>query len=336
MRLVQTLVVRDEADIVDTQIAYHLSTGVDFVIATDHESRDGTTDILESYARDGYLLRIPEQGDVHEATWRTRMARLAATDYGADWVINTDADEFWVSRGSSLKEVLAAVPPRYGVFWALSRHFVPRPGDDVGFAERMTARVSSSAAINDPTSPYRPHAKAAHRADSQIRVGHGSHTVFSTRLRPLPNWHPVEVFHFPFRALDQYERKGVRRAHGDKPLGQYVRAYHAQVEGRIAERFDSTVVDDATLERGRVAGSLVVDTRLGDALRAAPFDVKKPAPYSVDASVEASVIVEGAVLRDAEVVRLLRTVDGLSVRVDAVEKRSWARALSTRRRSRHE
>ena len=38
MKLVQTLVVRDEVDIVDAQIAYHLNAGVDFVIATDHES----------------------------------------------------------------------------------------------------------------------------------------------------------------------------------------------------------------------------------------------------------------------------------------------------------
>ena len=38
MKLVQTLVVRDEADIVDDQIAYHLNAGVDFVIATDHQS----------------------------------------------------------------------------------------------------------------------------------------------------------------------------------------------------------------------------------------------------------------------------------------------------------
>ena len=61
MRLVQTLVVRDETDVVDTQISYHLNAGVDFVIASDHESRDGTTEILESYARDGHLRRIPVQ-----------------------------------------------------------------------------------------------------------------------------------------------------------------------------------------------------------------------------------------------------------------------------------
>ena len=110
MKLVQTLVVRDEVDIVDAQIAYHLNAGVDFVIASDHESLDGTTEILESYERAGQLLRIPVDGPVREADWRTHMARLAATEHGADWVINTDADEFWVSRRGTLKETLAAVP----------------------------------------------------------------------------------------------------------------------------------------------------------------------------------------------------------------------------------
>ena len=107
VKLVQTLVVRDEADIVDAQIAYHLNAGVDFVLATDHESDDGTTDVLETYARDGHLRLFREHGEMRESDWRTRMARLAATEHGADWVINTDADEFWMPRRGTLKEALA-------------------------------------------------------------------------------------------------------------------------------------------------------------------------------------------------------------------------------------
>jgi Glycosyl transferase family 2 len=345
VRLVQTLVVRDEVDIVDAQLAYHLNAGVDFVIATDHESRDGTTEILDSYERTGYLLRIPVSGWNDEAAWRTRMARLAATRYEADWVINTDADEFWMPRRGTLKELFAAVPPEVGVVWALSRQFVPRPDDPRAFAERMVVRLSSAVAINDPTSPYRPHGKAAHRADPEIVVRHGAHAALSRRFEALRDWYPVDVLHFPFRLLDQYERKCVRRARADKPLGQYVRAYEARERGRIAETYASLVVDDVTLVRGQGLGTLVVDVRLRDAMRALaadgiPLDRRSPTglfrlppgdgsasrfPAVSSTEADKDVVAEGAALAEAELVRLNRFVDILRERLGPVEQRSWAR-----------
>ena len=45
-----TLPVRDEADIVDCNLAYHLARGVDAVIVTDHRSQDGTRERLEAWA----------------------------------------------------------------------------------------------------------------------------------------------------------------------------------------------------------------------------------------------------------------------------------------------
>ena len=76
MKLVMTLLARNEADIVDAQIAFHLHAGVDFVIATDNRSDDGTTEIFEKYARAGVLHLLEEHGDdMRQQEWVTRMAR---------------------------------------------------------------------------------------------------------------------------------------------------------------------------------------------------------------------------------------------------------------------
>ena len=319
MKLIQTLQVRDEADIVGTQIAYHLNAGVDFVIAFDHDSQDGTTDVLESYVRDGCLRRISGSGEIREGVWRTQMARLAAVEHGADWVFHTDADEFWVPNTAGLRESFAAVPSRYGIVWALTHHFPPRPGDEGPFSERMTVRISFSSALNDPTSPYRPHAKVAHRGDPEIVVRYGGHTAASPRLRGLANWYVAEVFHFPNRTLGQYQRKGLRgaQARGYTPLGQYVRASQALGSGRIDERYQALVVDDVTLARGTAEGSLVVDTRLRDVLRSLP-ERAAVEPQATRAGADPRLIGEAAALRDADIVRLVRNVDELRRRVNAL------------------
>ena len=115
MKIVMTIAVRNEADIIEENLRYHLGAGVDFIIATDHRSEDGTTEILERYERDGLLHLTRETGEAFLQTeWVTRMARLAATRFGADWVINTDADEFWWPHSGTLREVFAAVPRGYG------------------------------------------------------------------------------------------------------------------------------------------------------------------------------------------------------------------------------
>jgi hypothetical protein len=318
MKLVQTLVVRDEADIVGEQIAYHLNAGVDFVIASDHESEDGTTQILERYVREGRLRLIRVQGEMRDGPWRTHMARLAATEHGADWVINTDADEFWMPRGGTLKDVFRVVPDSVGGIYALSKHFVPRPEHGPPFFERMTVHASPAVAINDPTSPFRPHLKVAHRGDPDVTISFGSHTASSPHWPALHHWHPADVLHFPYRSLAQWENKGSRRARGDKPLGQYVTALRAKETGRSAAQYAQLVVDDLQLERGLADGSLTIDVRLRDALRAVGAET---APWRSGPSLDASVLLASEAVRDADIVRLHRYADGLAARLVTLEKR---------------
>jgi hypothetical protein len=321
MKLIQTLVARDEIDVIESQILYHLDAGVDFVIASDHDSRDGTTEVLERFERDGCLRLLRREGPLQESVWRTEMARMAATQYGADWVINTDADEFWAPWGGTLKHVLASVPAEYGVVWALTRHFVPRPGAEESFAERMVVRLSQTAPVNDPTSPYRPHAKAAHRGAADVVVRFGSHIAYAPSLRPLRDWYPADVLHFPFRSREQYERKGVRRARGDKPLGQYVKASLASEKGSVKTLFDVLAVGDEELGRGIETGVLVRDTRVRDALRrlAGAGEMHSVTPRAEPTPERVQAIVEGSALRDADLVRVRRRLDELAARVAGLD-----------------
>ena len=344
MKVVMTLLVRDEVDIVESWLAFHLSAGADFVVATDNRSEDGTSEILERWADAGLVHVIDEPGeDLRDGEWVTRMARMAATRFGADWVINSDADEFWWPRGGSLKQVLAAIPERYGKVGSFLRTFVPRAGD-ADFAERMTVRFSALAPINDPSSLYRPIRKIVHRADPDVTLVRGHHDVQDSPLAPLRGWFPIETFHFPLRTREQCARKAVvmGRAweqHIDRPsTGYLAQMYGAARSGSIDDYYASLVVGDEELEGGVAEGRLVVDTRLRDALRqlrlddavaaesgralALPAEVPEsltfPLPTLVD---EADYAVEAAVLGEADVVRLQRRLDALEARLTSVERR---------------
>jgi len=325
MKLVVTVLARDEADVIGDQVAFHLNAGADFVIATDNNSRDGTTEILEQYRRDGVLHLISEPAEgLRQGEWVTRMARLAATDFGADWVINTDADEFWWPRGGSLKELLAAVPKRYGIVHAFWRSFVPRPDDDASFAERMTARLSQHAPINDPTSFYRPVIKVAHRADPNVVVGRGNHGLLDSPFLPLTTWHPLEVLHFPLRSRAQWLRKielqgDAFTKHIERAgTGYHLKSYDALQAGRIDEQYESLVVDDGALERGVAERTLVVDTRLRDSLRTIRDGGTPSFPQPTDAD-GVAYAVETAVLDEAYIVRAQRRLDALEQRLEALE-----------------
>ena len=327
MKVVMTLLARDEADIIDAWCRFHLNAGADFVVATDNRSVDGTTDVLERYAREGHLHLIREAGeDLRQNEWVTRMARIAATEFGADWVINSDADEFWWPRGASLNNVLAAVPPRYGTVSAFLRVFVPRPDASDQFSERMTVRFSALAPINDPASLYKPIRKVIHRAHPQIQVTRGNHALLDSPFAPLRGWFPIEVFHFPLRSLEQSQRKAQLQGDAWKHIDRAPTAYHAQMfealeSGTMAGYYAAQVVDDSDVAAGVDAGRLVVDTRLRDALRqlaAGGAPLEFPTPTLVD---EASYAVEAAVLGEADVVRLQRRLDTLEERLSSIELR---------------
>jgi hypothetical protein len=340
MKVVETLLVRDEVDVVGAHLAFNLNAGVDFVLAIDHESQDGTTEVLESYVRSGVVRRLPVTGRFLEQRWRTMLARMAAAEHGADWVINSDADQFWWPRVGSLRDALAAVPRDVVAVRCWDRVFVPTPDDGAHFAERMTFRLVSRVPMNVPWSNYRPLSRVIHRGDPGITVSRGGHRVWTTNLRPYSWWSPVEALHFPWRSVDQMTKKadvmsrvfaGARRAGGYHAV-----AGQALSQGTLDEHYASLAVGREALARGAETGYLVEDERVRDVLRglagvrslparrAVSFDsvlAGRRVPLPPEAPhIGVELTLESIAADEAELVRLQRRVDELTRRAHMLER----------------
>jgi Glycosyl transferase family 2 len=329
MKLAMTLLVRDEADIIDEQISFHLAAGVDFIIASDNGSTDGTTEILEDYARGGHLHRIELSDPFSQIEVVTQMARLAATRFGADWVINSDADEFWWSRTGTLKELFDAVPQRFGSLRGMWRNFVARPNGHRCFAERMTFR---SQATTPGIHPFNPHFKTIHRGSPNVEVGGGNHDVVGHGLAPLLGWYPVDILHFPIRSLEQFERKFMRwwqitAVDGEASNPYYNAVRDAQREGRIAELYAPFVVDDEQLMRDLAAGTLVNDTRLRNAVRSLRDREVGALGVAGDSAVDRGYLLELGYIEDhGSFVRAQQTMEALESRISQLERAVTVRA----------
>jgi hypothetical protein len=293
MRLVMTLLVsNEEEELLDALLRYHYAQGVSFIMATAHRAPERTLELLDRYARKGKLDLRQEVGrDVRQREWVTGMARRAASDFEADWVINADADEFfWPERGT-LVDVFAAIPERYHTLACPLCHFVPQRTESGFFADRMVIRETVSrkksgwfgAGISDaeieaklgvPASELSARLargaqiefKTAHRARPDIVVGGGNHRVRGEGLVPVPAaWRPVTVLHFPMRRYDQYEAKIVQKGRAARNSPHHVlrrHLYSLYEQGRLRAYYEDQLVDRTELEAGVRAGRLVIDHRL--------------------------------------------------------------------------
>jgi hypothetical protein len=268
MKLVMTLLVRDEDDIIAANLDFHLEHGVDFVIAMDNLSADRTGEILRRYERQGVLRYIHQPEDTYaQHRWVTQMARLAYTELGADWVINNDADEFWWPQHGDLKETLSAVDPSAWAVLVERTNFLPRPRSlDEHFADAMTVRERHS--LNTLGAPLP--GKVCHRACPDIEVWQGNHGV-SRHGQALPTvGAPITILHFPIRSYEQFANKiskggaaYARNSHLSPEVGEtWRRLYEVWQRGELEARYHGSVLDEAAIEDGLRDGRLVFDDRL--------------------------------------------------------------------------
>ncbi len=285
MRLILTLLVRDEEDVLEANLRYHLSRGVDHVLVTDNLSRDATPDILRRYERAGWVTTHRETDDDYEqARWVTRMARRAYTDLGADWVIHADADEFWWPTRGDLKEALASVPAAFGALRVPRRNFRVERGQRGPSIGNMTLREAAPRSyMGRPLLP-----KVCHRGCADVVVEQGNHGLRQPEMTtPLPVYdghEPVEILHYQLRGWPHFENKialggaaYARNTRLPENVGRGWRLLHdLHREGRLREYYDEQLVDEADRREGLADGRYVEDRRLARWMAALPGDFPAP------------------------------------------------------------
>lgn len=267
-----TLLVRNEADMIEANLDYHLAQGVDFVLVTDHGSSDDTRERLRPYERDGMAAVIEETGDGHHQSRRvTRMAQLAIAGHGADWLIHNDADEFWWPLSGCLRDVFAAIPDEYAQIVVPRRNFLPvREGAGRFYSRQIYREAESRNLVGRALEP-----KVAHRAHPDVVLAPGNHELSGAGLRPVPVSDLIEIFHFPMRNFAQFERKVIQVGTGYEQLEHrspevgrdQLYLLELQRADKLRRYWEDAVPDDAALARGLADGSIVLDRRLDSFMR---------------------------------------------------------------------
>ncbi len=268
-RLIMTLLVKNEESLLEQNLIFHKSMGVDAFIITDNNSTDSTPDIIKKYQDKGWVVETINETatDYEQKKWVDRMICLAKAKHGADWVVNADADELWYSPTGNLKDELSNT--RCNVLECEMRSMYP--DEDRPFY--MWDRAVKTVTDNDKyeLSQYslfeRQNKKVIHRTKGYVQISMGNHKV-----KILPQYSTksdIRVYHYNIRGRRPFIEKMInggkqleqhKGRHGGRHWRYFYRLYK---ENRLDEEYDR-VIGSKHYDRLLNDGYIYPDTTICD------------------------------------------------------------------------
>lgn len=273
-KLIMTLLVRDEVDIIRQNIDFHLNHGVDFIIATDNGSVDGTKEILEDYQGIGklYLIEEPNQ-DYSQSDWVNRMGKIAFEKYDADIILHCDADEFWFSRSGNLKnEILESRADVLAVdlINVLLRDREGREGfpDDTVYAIVNPIETTDLEEDSKETGLFffRYPSKVIFKTNEKFfEVNPGNHGVTDNSAKTDKST-DIVIYHYPIRGREHFYQKvinGGAAYERNKRLAENIgfhwrRWFNAYNEGELDLEYKRLIITDDKAKELMSSGSAEV------------------------------------------------------------------------------
>lgn len=194
-RVIAVTMVRDEADVIGRTLEHLLAEGVDHVLVADNLSTDATPEILATFPPDQVTVVADLEPGYYQDRKMTELARSAAAELDAEWVLPFDADEVWYWTGGTLAEFFAACDG--DVVEAIGWDHIAIDDDDNAGHNPFTTITHRRQA------PQRL-AKVAFRWHPDAWIDFGNHDVFHHPGLRVAGLH---YRHFQYRTFSQYVRK---------------------------------------------------------------------------------------------------------------------------------
>lgn len=210
MRLVAVSIVKNEADIIEAFIR-HTAAWVDRHLVFDHDSTDGTREILAALQREGLPITLfgdDAPGHLQQAR-SNHLTRLAAESHDADWILPLDADEILSGPDrAALEAALAATPADAPASLRLHDYCATTADDSTEI--NPVRRVRHCRPQPSPTRKiFVPRTLAL---DVAVTAGKGSHAL-SRNGQPLSD-HPLAghftLSHFALRSAEHQVLRTIR------------------------------------------------------------------------------------------------------------------------------
>ena len=266
-RLIMTLLVRNEEDVVRHNIDFHLSMGVDFIIATDNGSTDSTRDILREYEEKGVLRLIDEPNHNHnQAEWNNRMAEIARAQYGADIIFHCDADEFWYPRSGNLKNEILKRQEAILFVDVVNVLLEDKDGAEA-FPEDTRFAVVNPVVAKD----YQEETKEVNlfyfkyppkvifkSKNKMFLVSQGNHTVTNKDDSITEGKsQDIVIYHYPIRSREHFFQKVIlggsayaRKDMLDKGMGFHIRRWYASYKkGLLDEEYKKLILHEGEVDK---------------------------------------------------------------------------------------
>ena len=240
MKIIIISTIRNESDILETFVRYHLQL-VDHMIIINHRSMDSSAKILNGLQQEGLSLEVEDESalDHQQGSVLTRYMRRAVRKYNADWVVPLDADEFLTVSGEGLVRKVMEKFPIDKVVKLQWRTYIPTASDNCQEPNILKRIQHYRRNENHTLDKIMIPRSLALKNSGLISPGnHGFVKKFSLKQKDFPYEYTDQLVlaHYPARSAQQIMTKAVVGwlACLSKPNKEPTEAFHLkQIYGHI-------------------------------------------------------------------------------------------------------